>query len=285
MRYSCALILLLLILSATVEAQSIIDGFVPEKGGLVIAVSYNHEKYDEFYAGENKVVLAEGPGLNNVITQSVNLYAEYGLSDKIGLVINLPYISAKADPVGGGTSPDESGLQNAAVALEWKLAENEGEAGKLSVIGALALNVPLSDYATNVIYAIGNHATSVDPRLVLQYMASSGFFVNAQAAYSFRTNDVPNAVAVSAKAGLAATHFYIDAYIAQQWSTGGIDIGSQGFAPERFPETQVNTTNIGVSAYVPIVSAFGITAGAGTRVAGRNAGLPFYYSFGLALNL
>lgn len=103
--------------------------------------------------------------------------------------------------------------------------------------------------------------------------------------YSIRTNQVPNAVLLSAKAGYAGAHFYVDGWLAQQWSTGGIDIGAPGFTPERFPETRVNTTNLGLSAYVPIGSSFGLTAGAGTRLSGRNAGLPSWYTLGIALQL
>jgi hypothetical protein len=57
-----------------------------------------------------------------------------------------------------------------------------------------------------------------------------------------------------------------------------IDIGQAGFTPERFPETKVNTTNIGASVFIA-----GVTLGAGKGIAGRNAGLPTFYTVGLAV--
>ncbi len=82
----------------------------------------------------------------------------------------------------------------------------------------------------------------------------------------------------SAKIGYAGKLFYVEAWINNQTSTSGIDIGGPGFTPERFPETRVNTTNIGASIYVA-----GVTLGGGKRLTGRNAGLPNYYTAGLAL--
>ena len=114
-----------------------------------------------------------------------------------------------------------------------------------------------------------------------QYKFSAGVFANVQAGYVVRTNNVPSATLLSAKIGYAGAGFYIDGYVAQQTSNGGIDIGGTGFSPDRFPETTVNTTRIGVSGFVPIIKAVGISVGAGQIVNGRNAGKASYFTGGL----
>ncbi|SMB99584.1 hypothetical protein SAMN00120144_3683 [Hymenobacter roseosalivarius DSM 11622] len=58
---------------------------------------------------------------------------------------------------------------------------------------------------------------------------------------------MPDAALLAAKVGYAGARFYADASLTNQISTSGIDIGGPGFAPARFPETRVNTTNLSVS--------------------------------------
>lgn len=166
-------------IALTGQAQSLIDGFSKEKNQFSVVVSYTRENYDGFYMGENKVDLSM-TGLEEIITQSVNLYAEYGLSDRLDLIVNLPYISAKSDVIGEDETVSEENIQNGSVFLEWVASQNEGDLGTVSLIGAFGLSVPLSDYATNVIYAIGNKAASFDPKLVLQYKFNNGLFANVQ---------------------------------------------------------------------------------------------------------
>lgn len=267
-----------------VMAQHLVDGFSQGKGKLAVALSYTRENFDNFYLGEKKTPISIR-GLDNIITQSVNLYTAYGLTDKIDIVLNIPYISSMSRRLSENQEVREQNLQNGALVLEWKTFQTEGSTGALSLTTAVGLSTPLSKYPTNLIYSIGNQSSHLNPSLLLQYKFSSGLFLNGQGGYSFRTNKVPDAALLVAKIGFAATRFYIDGWINNQTSTSGIDIGGPGFTPARFPETRVNTTNIGTSVYVPVVRSAGISLGGGKRLTGRNAGLPTWYSAGLVLQL
>jgi hypothetical protein len=265
-------------------AQHLVDGFSQGKGKFAVALSHTRENFDEFYLGDKKTSITIR-GLDKIITQSENLYAAYGLTDRIDIVVNIPYISSKSRQMVENKEVSEKNLQNGALVLEWKAWQTDGNTGALSFTTALGLSTPLSNYRTNLIYSIGNQSSHINPSLLLQYKFANGLFINGQGGYSFRTNKVPDAALLAAKIGFAATRFYIDGWINNQTSTSGIDIGGPGFTPERFPETKVNTTNIGTSVYVRVVRSAGITLGGGTRLAGRNAGLPTWYTAGLVLIL
>lgn len=268
----------------TAMAQHLVDGFSQGKGKFAVALSYTKENFDEFYLGEKKTPISIR-GLDKIITQSVNLYAAYGLTDRIDIVVNIPYISSKSRRLLENQKVSEENLQNGALVIEWKAFQRDGSTGAFSLTGALGLSTPLSNYRTNLIYGIGNQSSHINPSLLLQYKFENGLFLNGQGGYSFRTNKVPDAALLAAKIGFAATRFYIDGWINNQTSTSGIDIGGPGFTPARFPETKVNSTNMGTSVYVPVVRLAGITLGAGTRLGGRNAGLPTWYTAGLVLKL
>jgi hypothetical protein len=252
-----------------------LSGFSQGKGKLAVAISTTREKYNEFYFGDKKTPLS-ATNLDKIVTQSINFYTAYGLTNKTDLIVNIPYIITKGHQLTDNKEVSEKNFQNVTLGIQSKLYQKENSSGAFSVTGGLSLSTPMTNYLTNVIYAIGNHSTQITPSALMQYKFSNGLFVNGQGGYSVRTNKVPEAFVSAAKIGYAGK-IYVEAYISNQTSTGGIDIGAPGFTPERFPETKVNTTNIGPSVYVA-----GLTLGAGKRLSGRNAGLPSYYTVGLA---
>ncbi len=252
-----------------------LSGFSQGKGKLAVAISTTREKYDEFYFGDVKKPLSV-TNLDKIVTQSYNFYTAYGLTNKTDLILNIPYITTKGNQITDNKEVGEEHFQDATIGIQSKFYQKENTTGAFSVTGGVSLSTPLSKYRTNVIYAIGNRSTRITPSALLQYKFANGIFINGQGGYSLKTNKVPDAVVSAAKIGYAGK-VYVEAYISNQTSTGGIDIGGPGFTPERFPETKVNTTNIGASVYFA-----GVTLGVGKRLSGRNAGLPSYYTIGLA---
>ncbi len=240
------LLVCLLFLTAPLKvvAQHLVSGFSQGKGKFAVAVSTTREKFDEFYLGDKKSSITIRK-LDKIITQSFNLYAAYGLTSKIDLIMNIPYIITQSHRLADNQKVSEKGLQNGALVIQMKLLQKDDSIGAFSVTGGLGFSTPLSNYPTNLIYSIGNQSSHINPSLLVQYKLANGLFANVQGGYSFRTNKVPDAVLSSAKIGYAGKVFYVETWINNQTSTSGIDIGGPGFTPERFPETRVNTTNIG----------------------------------------
>ncbi len=253
-----------------------LSGFFQGKGKLAVAASTTRESYDEFYFGDKKTPIKMA-GFDKVVTQSINLYAAYGLSDKTDIIVNIPYIITKGRALADNSKVGEKNFQNGSIGIQRKLLEKENSTGTLTVAGGLAINTPLSDYKTNLIYSIGNQSTQLSSSGLVQYKLNNGLFANTQAGYSLRSNKVPDAIVSAAKIGYAGK-VYVEGWLNNQLSLSGIDIGQPDFTPERFPETKVNTTTIGASVYFA-----GVTLGAGRRLTGRNAGLPSFYTLGLAV--
>ena len=103
------------------------------------------------------------------------------------------------------------------------------------------------------------------------FKMDSGLFASGQIAGNYASNDVPNSITSELKIGYAASSFYVDGFVANQKSTGGVDIFGEGFTGF-FPITKVNYTKLGLNAYVPVYEGLGVAAGASTLVAGRNIG-------------
>ena len=284
-------------LTATnVDAQINTDGFFNKKGETNIALSYTYATFDTFYLGNTEV---DGVPAHNEIDQTVyDIYANYGITDRLTVIANLPYIVAEGngapDPVNGETK--QSDLQDISLILKWAAFEKEENGSKVTGIATLGGSYAF-DYEANGILSIGSGAPEVDAKLGLQYNDKSGFFGNVFVGYALKGEaentfgigdgedfDVPNSVNAQIKLGYANSHFYVDAWFDGQKSNGNIDIGGAGFAGN-FPETKVNYSRVGLNVYVPIVKNLGFSAAAGTVVAGRNVGKSTFYTGGLVLGL
>ena len=278
-KLTASLIFAGVLVTSLTYAQPITDGFTKGKGNGSLVVSYSWERYDEFYAGAN---LMEGinTGLRTwggeITTQSVSLYGTVGLTDELDLIVNVPYIAVQGAGV-DTVSQEDSGLQDASLFIKWRPLLIETGGGNLSFLGALGFATPLSDYEEDLPLSIGNQSTRADLRLITHFQSNAGLFGELQAGYSLRSNNVPNATLLSAKIGYAANAFYIDLWSETQISDGdALDIGQVPFN-----ETRVNYTQVGASLFVPVVSSFGVSAGVGRYVSGRNVGLATRFSGGL----
>ncbi len=280
-----------------VNAQGMVDGFFAKKGEANISLSYSSSTFDSFYVGTNKV---DGVPAHNEITQSIyNLYVNYGITDKLTAIVNLPYIAAEgngvADPINGTT--EQSGLQDLSLALKYSLYEQQLSHGSMTYFTALT-GAYAFDYEPTGILSLGNGANSIDGKIGMHYKNNCGFFGTIAVGYTVRGEaknnlnlgdgsnfDAPNSANTMFKLGYASSKIYFDAwYDSQSTSNKGVDIGGAGFFGN-FPETRVNYSRVGANVYVPLTSIIGLNAGVGTTVDGRNIGNSTTYTGGIILSL
>ena len=267
-----------LTIPALLQAQTPFGGFMKGKGKGDIVVSHNSESYDNVFLVPQKI--SGVPVFNKVQVNSINLFATFGLSNKVDLQVNLPYITATGSATQAvldnlGFSNERKGLQDVSVYLKYNPYNVKMGSGNLSLIGAVGVQTPLGGYKVNEglqsILAIGNRATQLNTYAMAQYKLDAGVFINGSVGYSLRTTDVPDAVVSQVKAGYAGKAFYLDAFAATQLSTSGVDILREGFTAF-FPATKVNYTRLGVNLYVPIAKGVGLAGGYSVYTAGRNLG-------------
>lgn len=267
-----------LFMANSLNAQSPVNGFMQKKGNGSVVVSYNAESYDEVFLVPKKV--SGVPIFNEIKIKSASIYATYGLNDKLNVVLNVPYIQAK-----GAASEQvlqnlnfrniQRGFQDVSAYLKYKPFSTTTSSGTFNLVGAIGIKTPLGRYTVDeglqTIVAIGNRATSLNALAIGVFKNNSGFFASGQVGYCLRNKKVPNAFISELKLGLIKTHFYVDAFIANQTSLSGTDILAEGFQGF-FPSTKVNYSRVGLNVFVPIFSQFGLCAGSSTYVYGRNLG-------------
>ena len=266
-------------------AQGMVDGFFQPRGQGSITLGYAKVRADEFYVADMKV----GPiPAHNEITQDIfSLFANYGLTDDLTVVVSAPYIRAAgdgaADPFNSETSV--SGLQDIQAVLKYRVVSVETGGGRFDGLVSLGGTIP-TGYENNGILSLGSGATAADFGLGGHYHFDSGLFFTAVGSYSLRGEaennfgvspenvtaqdfDVPNALLGMAKVGYAGANFYAEGWIDTQQSLDGVDIMGPGFFGN-FPETEVNYTRVGASVYVPFGRHLGGSISYSTLIDGRN---------------
>ena len=296
------LFLFAVFITPTLSAQDIADGFFSARGEGSVSASFVRSNFNAFYVGE---VRAWPVPVHNEITQKIyNIYGKYGITDNLTVVVNAPFIAAEgdgnvnqdtgiqdADPVNGLT--DVSGVQDISVMAKYRpFSAQLGEGGsRFDGIAAVGVAIP-TGYEPNGILSLGSGAFTTDLRLGGHLQLGNGLFATGLAGYSLRgeadntnggTFDVPNNYNFTGKIGYAGATFFAEAFIRNQTSTDGVDIGGEGFAGN-FPETRVDYTMVGGTLYIPFSSRIGGSRTYGTVIDGRNVGDANYLGAGLSFN-
>ncbi len=268
-----------LLVPALIIAQSPVSGFMKKQGEGALSLTYSQEMYDKVFLVPQEI---DGvPVFNEVTTTSISLYAEVGITDRLNVVLNVPYVETEGNATeavlaNNGFENERSGLQDLKIYAKYNFHTFNTGTSTIDLIGAMGLETPLGDYRADEglqsIIAIGNEASSFNMLGIATFKTAMGLFATGQAGYSFKGNSAPHALITELKLGYAGSKFYVDAFVANQLSEkDGVDILGEGFEGF-FPATRVNFTRVGLNAYAPLTGGIGITAGANSYVAGRNIG-------------
>jgi hypothetical protein len=260
------------------------------KGQGSVSASVTTEQYKNVLLQPLK--LYRVPIFQEVHVTSLNLFANYGITDKLDAVVSLPYIKStgRADErviKDTGYTNTREGIQDITALLKYKAFSRELGTNVLDLLAVASVSTPLGNYKTEAgldyIIAIGNRATKYSGLGVAHLKTVSGVFVTAQGGYSLRNNRVPNAIVSEAKVGYAGPKTYVEGYASFQYSTSGTDIVQEGF-DGFFPATRVSYGRAGANAFRPIAKGLGVSLGASAYFAGRNVGQSVGFSAGATYN-
>ena len=255
-RHTPVLLLLLLstLLPATAGAQGPIGGFATDRGTVVLAPAYSRESYTTYF-GAGGI-----PEDREVTTTSYSLYLEAGLSDQTTLIATLPYLKTQ----------DRAGsLQDASIWLRYMNLEKRGSATSTHrLFTAVGLSVPVGNYPTTGIAAIGQRATVFQGRLVYQYQFDNGFFLHAQSGIDFQfAPESRSTWPLLLRTGYGAKHFYVEGWVEF------VTALEQGTAVQTATAGSGSSwRRLGGTLYVPVTGWFGLVGGGAYVLGGEFIG-------------
>lgn len=242
-----------------------LNGFLRARGTGTVALSYTSESYDHFWVGTMKV---EAPaGLGEITTDSSSLWFAYGFTDKLTLFGNAAYVQTDGDGTGG---LEESDFQDLSLLVAYRLPLFASES-RHSLVGAVGLRTPLSNYVTEAPVAVGDGTDDALFRLVYQFRTPR-LYVSQQLGYDLRSDDAPDGYPLLTEVGVnLGQRLTLAGFYQRLVADDGLDISDADFAG-RFPQLQEELERAGAKLYVRIGRGFGASVAYFTTLDGRNTG-------------
>ncbi len=240
------------LLSPAAEAQ--VDGFNKGAGNIDAVASITYEKGLGYY-------LDDGTAAIKRYRATSALFAVGGITKDLDLQVSIPFI----------TNSTESDLQDASAFLKWLPLKSALGKGTVTFGPAIGYGLPLADYQTEGVNAIGQLATGVIPMGVLQYTCDPGWFSSLVGGEIVASDPTPDALIGTLRFGhFNATHYW-EVYLQGQKADGGKNYrGTADLAPNSFKELGVDFVKAGGKYYKPIGTRFGVVGEVNYVVSGRN---------------
>ena len=249
------IIIISLWFSFSLAAQPAVDGFMKGKGNIDVVGGLTFDSFLKFHASDGLASLSR-------TTTSASVFASAGITKWLDAQINIPYVM---------TASNWSNLQDISVFLKGRFLNKTLKKGTFYSLVATGFSTPISNYPTQGLNAIGQQATAVDVRLVMQYFANNGWFGMLQVGFTGRSTPTPTSVPVAVKIGKAANNYYFDIYYDFQNAEGGSDY--RDGTNRAFTTLGVSYHKLGGTFYKPFNEGKrGIALGAYSVLAGRNVG-------------
>ena len=280
-------LLLIVPLATSVQAQTIDDGLLLPRRALGVGVLYGHDSWSQYWEGDLK--RANG-NIGTVTTQSVTWVAGYGVTDRLSVIALLPYVWTHASQ---GPLHGMDGLQDITLAAKYQLFTTPfTDRGTLRAMVVGAAGIPASNYTPDFQpLSIGLASRQFSGRFTLNFQAHRGWFLNGSAAYTWRakvtlerpayytdgqlflSNEVamPNVFDYTVTAGYQSGRLCIPISLSQQRTLGGGDIRRQDMP---FVSNRMDWVKLGglVMYSLPAPRELGIRLGTSWTASGRNVG-------------
>lgn len=289
-------IYLILVLSAavwqTALAQTPNDALMMPKHQLCVLAQYTHGSWDEYWEGANK---RSNANLGTVTTESALLMGNYGITDRLNVLLGLPYIRTSSDSYLQG----ESGVQDLALFLKYQLLEKSALGGKFKVQATGGVSTPITKYVPDFQpFSIGIQSRTASLRAILNYTADFGLYVTAQGGHTWRANadidrdaylfenklyygstvPVPNVFDASGRLGFIRSRFQTEFWVERSTGLSGDDIRYND-AP--FPTNKMQWTAAGWFGKYFVTKQLGVQVSYSQVLTGRNVGQGTTYAGGL----
>jgi hypothetical protein len=294
-------ILIYLILATfQIHAQTEIDGIMMEKNNFCTGAVYEYSSWNKYWEGGFK---RENLNFGTVSTQKYALMGNYGISNKLNIIFNIPYIITNAS---SGTMIGQKGVQDLSLTLKYLIFEKEIKQNLLSFYVFGGYSLPTTNYAADYLpLSIGLQSKTGTIRLMSDYQFGK-LFATSSTAYVKRSNikidrnsyltnemhytnevDMPDAISTNVRFGYRTNRLILEA-IYDNWVTqaGGFDITSNNMP---FPSNTMNASKWGINSKYTFekVPGLSLVGGYNSVIDGRNVGQSntIYVGFFYLMNL
>lgn len=294
--YCTRIILFIFLFSGTpllISAQTDNDAIMMGKNLFCVGVMTSNSSWNEYWEGTLK---RENANLGTVSTNMIGPMGSLGITSKLNLIFNLPYVNTAAS---AGQLKGFSDLQDLSLWLKWKPVKKKLGNGTISLFTIGGISTPASNYVADYLpLSIGLRSRNLSFRGMADYQVGvwtatlSGTYVHRSNIEIDRTsyyttemhysNEVymPNAAQVNLRMGYRGKYWLVEA-VADNWTTlGGFDITRNNMP---FPSNRMNMTRTGIHMKYEPAKPKGITfiGGANTTINGRNVGKTTSFQAGL----
>jgi hypothetical protein len=250
------ILLIISILSQCTFAQMPTDAIYMPKKSLCVAAIYGNSTWSEYWEGKLK---RDNPNIGKNVTQSFSLMAAYGITDRLNVIINAPYMTTKNT---AGNLLGQKGFQDFSAFIKYKVLDVKG----LSLNAVAGGSVPMSKYVPDFLpMSIGLQCKTATGRLIAAYHHKSGIYLSASGAYTFRSNitldkdayqaygkvyntnqvQMPNAADAAVRLGYLKNKIQAEAFLTHFTCTSGDNIRRNDMP---FPTNNMQMTNAGFYA-------------------------------------
>jgi hypothetical protein len=255
-----------------------LNGFLPDPGAAIVAVSHTLESYDEYWVGPTTVIDSL---LGKVETGSVSLWIDVGLARDLALIAQLAYVDVASDGLLGQSA---SGLQDRGLLLRWRFLGAEAAGYRQALVAAAGLRDAAAGYEPDRAVALGDGSRDGLFRLVYQIQADhlAGAWLATEVGFDLREGDVPDGMSLNAELGAVLGGAAVSATVTRVWADGGPNLGDVGFA---YPEVDEEWLRVGGKVYVGVSDRVGLAVSAFATPKGENTGKATGTSVGLVLRI
>ena len=287
-----ALLLLLLLHTAVLRAQTDEDAIMMSKNNLCVGATYSHSSWSNYWEGTFK---RNNQNLGTVSTQMYALMGTYGISRKLNVIVGAPYVETKAT---AGTLHGMHGIQDLSAWLKWMALEQNVGKGVLSVYLLGGGSIPLTNYIADFLpLSIGLQSKTLSGRLMVDYQLGK-FFATASGTYTWRSNitidrtsyytteehltnkvEMPDQVSFNFRTGYRSDRWILEAVLTNMTTLGGFDIRRNDMP---FPSNKMNATMAGAhfKYNFTFLEGLSLTGGGSYTIAGRNVGQSTNFDIG-----
>ena len=287
-------ILFMLLQSQTAKAQTDADAIMMAKNNLCMGPMYMHSSWKNYWEGTFK---RDNQNLGTVSTQMFSVMGNYGITNKLNFLFNVPYVKTKATM---GTLRGAEGIQDLSLWLKWMPLEKKiGSKTTYAIYGIGGFSTPLSNYQGDYLpLALGLSSTNFTGRLLAD-IQHGDFFATASGSYVKRSNitinrdayyittmhytnkvDMPDVVTAQFRTGYRTERWIAEALFDYNNTIGGFDIRKNDMP---FPSNNMDMIAAGLNFKYTFKNVRGLSlTGGGTYVLhGRNVGQSTMFNGGV----